>query len=310
MIFNKITGTFNSTNGEDLIKYYAYTPLDEVKGIVQVSHGMCEYIERYEYLAEFFASQGILLCGNDHLGHGNSVLSNNNLGYFAAENGWTYLYKDLYELTKIIKNKYPNVPYFLLGHSMGSFVARAYISEYGENINGAIISGTSGGNALSKLGKIITKRVIKSNGEKYRSEFLDKLMFGTSNNRIKKSNTKFDWLTRDEDIVNKYVNDEKCNYLFTASATLDLINLLDFVSSDDWAGTVPKKLPILIISGDADPIGNYGKGVKKVYNNLIKAGVSDVEIKLYKEARHEVFNETNKDEVNKDVLKWILKVIG
>lgn len=308
MNYIKTTGSFPSTNGKDTIAYYVYTPKTEVRGVVQISHGMCEYIGRYEEFVDFLTGKGVAVCGNDHLGHGNSVSSTEELGFFAEEEGWQYLSKDLFRMTRRMKRQFSGVPYILLGHSMGSFVARHYITVYGDELDGAAIIGTSGGEVLEKLGLGIAKSIETVKGNHFRSEKLNRLMFGLSNERISNHRTDYDWVTRDEEIVDRYNEDAYCNFIFTASGFVDLVKLLGKVSDPVWPYLVPKDLPILIASGDADPVGNYGKGVEKVYRSL-KEQDCDVSLKIYEGARHEILNEINRRDVYKDILKWLDKVI-
>lgn len=310
MNYTKSTGFFPSTNGTDNIAYYIYTPKkkSDIRGVIQISHGMCEYIVRYEEFADFLTGKGFVVCGNDHLGHGASVSSEEDLGYFAEDEGWQYLPKDLFRFTRIMKRSFPGKPYILFGHSMGSFIARLYITSYGDELDGAIIAGTSGGEILEKLGLGIAKSIAVVKGERFRSEKLNKLLFGLSNEMIPDHRTDFDWVTRDEEIVDKYVADTKCNFVFTASGFIDLIKLLEKVSDPLWAHLVPKKLPLFLVSGDADPVGNYGKGVEHVYESLNEVGCN-VEMRLYEDARHEVLNEINRDEVYSDILAWIEKTL-
>lgn len=310
MNYLKTIGTFLSSNKHNNITYYIYKPSQEPKAIVQISHGMCEYIERYESFIEFLAEQNILVCGNDHLGHKNSIRPDNILGYFAPEDGWKYLAKDLAILTKLVKKQYPNTPYYLFGHSMGSFVARLYLSKYYYLIDGAIISGTSGTNPLIPAGMFLAKSIHKIKGPYYRSDFIQTTMFGKYNNQFESTTSSFDWLTRDCDIVRKYEADSNCNFIFTTSAFIDLIQLLSIISTDKWYNSVPSSLPILIMSGSMDPLGNYGKGILEVYRRLLKRGIKDLTIKLYPKYRHELLNEIGKEVVYQDILNWITQHIN
>lgn len=308
MNHEKQIGTYPSSNQTDTITYYKYIPKSEIRAVVQISHGMCEYIERYEEFISYLTDRGILVCGNDHLGHGNSISSKENYGYFAREFGAECLPKDLYTLTELIKQEYPDKPYILFGHSMGSFIARWYLEDFGNELDAAVICGTSGGETFSGIGIGFIKTVIKTKGEKYRSDKINKMMFGHYNSHIDSPRTMSDWISRDTEIVDKYRADEKCNFTFTARGCYDLVRLLEKVSRREWAEQVPDELPILLMSGTEDPVGNYGKGVRKVYERLIKAG-KNAEIKLYEGARHEPLNETNREEVYKDVADWIDKIL-
>lgn len=305
MNYNKSMNTFKSSNHSSDITYYIYKPISEPKGIVQLSHGMCEYIERYEDFIDFLTGHGFIVCGNDHLGHGKSADSKDKLGYFAPVNGWSCLVDDLSILTKIMKEQYSNLPIFLFGHSMGSFIARIYMTRYSDLIQGAIICGTSGSNPLLGAGKVMIQLVQKLKGPFYRSKFIRFLMFGSYNSKFEKPRTHFDWLTNDPAIIDAYMKDEYCNFIFTSSAFSDLATLLDTVSQDSWYHAVPKKLPLYLISGDMDPVGNWGKGIEEVKKRLKKENLEDFSSKFYKDFRHEILNEIEKDEVYKDVLIWL-----
>lgn len=305
MAYIKKQGAFDSSNGTDKCAYYIYEPeTRDFKGVIQISHGMCEYIERYEHFADFLCEHGFVVVGNDHLGHGNTVKSTEDLGYFAAKDGWSHLVNDLHRLTALIKTKYPNLPYFLIGHSMGSFIARLYITRFPKAVSAAVIMGTGDDKALSEIGVRAARSVVALKGERYRSENLNSMVFGLYNDRIEDKQTIFDWLTHDTEVVKRYVGDERCNFVFTASGFVDLTTLLRRVSSAQWVEKVPKHLPLLFMAGTGDPVGGYGKGVMNVYDKLINAGCN-VDIKLYPGARHELLNETMKEIVFDDILCFI-----
>lgn len=306
---NKITARTLSSNKKDYLTYYKYIPKTEIKAIVQISHGMCEHIGRYDDFADYLTRYGILVCGNDHLGHGNSVKSKEDYGYFGREHGAHILVRDQYVITKLMKNEYPDIPYILFGHSMGSFVARWYLEDYGKSLDAAIICGTSGGETMAPLGIFITDMIIKFKGDRYRSDFLNKMMFGTYNSHVKNPRTISDWLSRDPEMVDNYRADEKCTFTFTARGYHDLLMLLSHISRKEWAGNVPDNLPIMLMSGTEDPVGHYGKGVFHVYKRLKTAG-KNVRLKLYKGARHEPLNETNRLEVYKNIKNWIFRNIA
>lgn len=310
MNFIKETGHFESSDGVKSIAYYVYRPENtETRAVMQISHGMCEYIERYEDLADFLCKNGIAVCGNDHLGHGASVSSDDDLGYFGPEGGWTYLPKDLHRLTAIMQEEFEGIPYIMFGHSMGSFAARAYAAKYGRCLDGLILCGTSGGEPAADAGLALAKSLAAVKGGHYRSEKIQQMFFGISNFKVEGKRTEFDWVSRDKEMVAKYMVDPKCNFTFTVRGYYDLIMLLEYVSSDEWAGRIKKDLPIFIISGDMDPVGGYGKGVKKVYDRLVGADVRNVSMKLYEGARHELVNEINRSEVYADILGWINGII-
>lgn len=310
MNYTKETNKLASRNGIQDITYYIYTPLCPPKAVLQISHGMCEYIERYEGFIDYLTEHGFLVCGNDHLGHKNSALSKNKLGYFAPKNGYTFLPRDLARITRLVQRQYPELPFFLLGHSMGSFVARAYMARYPDLIDGIIICGTSGSNPALKAGSALISIVKALKGEFYRSPLIDKLMFGNYNSRYANVSSKFDWLTHDKTVIQKYENDEYCNFLFTTSGYKDLTRLLGYVSSQQWYTALPKELPVFLISGDMDPVGGWGKGIREVEKRLRHQGLTKLNVKLYKDMRHEILNETGKEEVYKDILSWLEKQIS
>lgn len=305
MNYTKETGQLASRNGIQNITYYIYTPICPPKAILQISHGMCEYIERYEDFIDYLTGHGFLVCGNDHLGHKNSAISKDKLGYFAPKNGYTFLARDLARVTRRIQRQYPELPFYLFGHSMGSFVARAYLSRYPDLIDGIIICGTSGSNPALSVGSALISIIKAVKGEFYRSPFIDKLMFGNYNSRYGQISSKFDWLTRDPSIVTKYENDEYCNFLFTTSAYKDLTRLLHYVSSQEWYTSIPKELPFLLISGAMDPVGGFSQGILEVEKKLRHQGLTRLETKLYPDMRHEILNEVGKEEVYSDILHWL-----
>ena len=303
--YKLIRTRFTSTDGKTRVAGYIFEPLCAPKAILQLSHGMCEYIMRYEPLARELCAHGILVCGNDHLGHGNTAPDDESLGFTAFGGGADCFVRDLYRMTKLTKKRYGDLPVILLGHSMGSFIARRYISKYGHKLSAAIIVGTAGPGSPTGLGKMLARLIMLRHGEHYRSKLLAKLSMGSYNKKFKKEKSDHSWLTRDIELRDKYADDKYCTFLFTVRAHHDLFDLLGSVSEKDWADSVPKKLPILIISGDMDPVGNYGKGVRKVYDSLAEAKVEDVTLRLYNGARHELFNEINRSDIINDTLEWL-----
>ena len=218
-----------------------------------------------------------------------------------------YLVDDVYEMTRIARREYPCQKLFLLGHSMGSFIARLYLMKYGKNLSGIILSGTSGGHQLNNIGLAVVDLWIRVRGKRYRSNTLKKMMFGDYNKRYPVTRTPNDWISRDVSVVDAYNRDELNTFVFTAAGFRDLMTMLKMVSDVRWAGAVPKDVPVFLLSGDMDPVGDYGNGVKKVYDRLLDAGVRDVKIKLYPGGRHEMLNEINRDEVYQDILDWLEK---
>ncbi len=285
----------------------SYAPADQtaVRGILQIVHGMAEHGERYQALAYYMAYHGYAVFIHDQAGHGRSVADPEQLGYFGAKDGWRALQQDVRTLTVKAAQKYDGRPIFLLGHSMGSFIARLYAAAWGRDLAGAIFCGTSGENPGAAAGVAVARVTEKFKGDHYRSAFIDHIAFGSYNKRYNDPRTPFDWLSRDRDEVDQYIKDPLCGYLFTAAGYRDMFTLLQNVSGKDWYRALPKKLPMLLISGSMDPVGNYGKGVRQVYRDLEKVGCKNVSMHLYDEARHELFNEINAKDVSRDVLSWM-----
>lgn len=286
-------------------------PENEVKAIFQISHGMAEHGERYEDFAKHLCKKGFAVAIEDHVGHGKSINSDNDLGYFGESMGWDTFVEDERTLTDLLKKEFAEAPIVFFGHSMGSFVAREYIRRYDndERIKAAIFCGTSGKNPASGIAITLAGMIAKSKGSKHRSEFINKIAFGSYNNKIKNVNTPFDWLSTDENQVSKYNADKYCGFLFTAAGYKDLFSILHLVSQKQWYNDMVKDLPILLTAGEDDPVGTYGKGVKQVYNNLKQAGVKDITLKLYPAMRHEILNETENRIVYEDIAAWSLSKI-
>ncbi len=302
-----ISETFSfETPDREKIFVYKWLPDNEIKAVVQIAHGMAEHARRYEEFAKFLTDNSIAVYANDHRGHGNTAGDLDKLGYFADKNGWELVLKDMNRLTHIIKQEHPDKPIFLLGHSMGSLFARAYMVKYPNEISGVILSGTSGeGGLLVSLGKTIAKLQGTFTHPKKQSQLLNDMTFKDYNKAFKPAKTDFDWLSRDEKVVQDYINDPYCGQVVSNRFYYDMLSLIQFINKDSSYTNAPKDMPVLMFSGENDPVGNFGKGVKKVYNKYKKAGVKDITLKLYPEGRHEMLNETNRSEVYNDVLQWI-----
>ncbi len=298
--------TYPSSNGINIITYYiCYKESITPKGVIQLSHGMCEYFLRYDHFINYLTDHGFIICGNDHLGHGSSISKYDDLGYFAPKNGWHYLVEDVHKLTILMRRQFPNLPFVLMGHSMGSFIVRMYLDLYSSDIDGVILSGTGDiPRSLTSGGIAIATALKQIRGERFRSDFVKKLT-GLDNKRYKDHYSELDWLTHDHKIIDEYAKDKKCNFVFTLSGYIDLFSLINHTSSPDWGIRIRKALPIYLFSGDEDPVGDFGKGVKRVYHHLQKVGIQDVSLRLYREGRHEMINELNRDEVYHHILTWI-----
>lgn len=293
---------FPSATGLCDIRYRMWIP-EEPHAAVQIAHGMAEHIDRYDAFASFLAENGVLVFGNDHAGHGKSIKSDGKLGFFGKQNGWDALVQDMRTLHDAVKSAYPALPYILFGHSMGSFLARTYAGRDGKDFDAFIFSGTAGKNPAIGIAKLIAKHNIKKNGGDQIDMMLYNMSFGSYNKAFRPNRTEVDWLSRDEAMVDKYVADPLCGFPFTSSAMLDLFNGLTEIGSREWAQRVPDR-PILLMSGAKDPVGGNGKGVKQVFGWLNQTG-HKTECKLYEGGRHEMLNETNREEVYNDVLLFI-----
>jgi len=304
--------TFDSRDGKSKLHAVRYTPEDAgaVRCVLQVVHGMAEYVERYEEFAEFLTQRGIVLTGEDHLGHGKSVGEGGKYGYFCEQDPATVLVRDVHRLKKITQERYPDVPYVLMGHSMGSFITRNYLFRYGTGISAAVIMGTgmqpSVVLALAKVAVGIEKLL---HGSSYVSRLIDKLAFGGYNKRVESPRTEWDWLSRDEQRVDRYMADPMCGFTFTVNGFGALFELVSRLHSKKNLSHIPKTLPVFMVSGTRDPVGDYGKGVRLAYDSLIAAGLKEVELTLYEDGRHELLNETNRAEVMQDIYEWIKRTV-
>lgn len=287
-----------------------WVPADGPRAIFQIVHGMAEHGERYEDFAKFLCKNGFAVLVDDHVGHGKSIKDDGDLGYFGENNGWDAFVEDERALTELIKTEYPDIPVIFFGHSMGSFIAREYIRRYGtdEKIKAAIFCGSSGKNPASAIAIKLAGAIAKVKGSKHYSKFIDKVAFGPYNKKTE-NRTPFDWLSTDKAEVDKYIADKYCGFLFTAVGYRDLFTVLDKVSGSDWYGSLNKELPMLVISGEDDPVGAYGKGIKQIYNDLNSAGQKDVTLKLFPGMRHEILNEVDRVEVYKYITSWSLSKI-
>ncbi|MGM7685068.1 alpha/beta hydrolase [Cytobacillus sp. Hm23] len=303
------TFTYSATDSEQVYAKKWIPELSEhPKGIVQIAHGMAEHIGRYDTFAQVLVNEGYIVYGNDHRGHGHTANNEEDIGYFADTNGFDLVVADMFRLTNLIKEQHEQLPIFLFGHSMGSFLSRRFIQLHGEEITGVILSGTGGDpGILGKIGARLAKNEMTRKGRRHRSKRLDKLSFGSYNKSFKPTRTDFDWLSRDQQEVDKYVDDALCGEVFTSSFFYDLFTGLEVIHRRENILKIRKDLPIYLFSGTKDPVGNFSKGVSKVYEAYKAAGIEDVTCKLYKGGRHEMLNETNRDEVYEDIITWLKK---
>ena len=297
---------FNSSTGKNKIHARMCVPDAEPRAIVQIIHGIAEYIDRYDEFMSFLADNGIIAVGTDHLGHGKSIESDEQTGFFAYDNGWDYVVRDEEVLRLAMHENYPELPIIVFGHSMGSFMARTLLIRYPDAFNAAIISGTGNqGAALVNGGLIMGNLVTGLKGAHHYSKFLNNLAFGSYNKIYDNPKTEYDWLSRDEANVQKYIDDPLCGFIPSCSLFRDMMTGVKFITNKKNLTAMNKNMPVYFMSGDMDPVGECGKGVQKAYNNFLEAGMKDVSIKLYPGGRHEMLNEINKDEVYTDILTWL-----
>lgn len=275
------------------------------RGVVQIAHGMAEHGGRYERFARFLSDRGYVVLANDHRGHGKTGEKAGLMGYFARENGFDRVVDDLHFLTEQIKREYPNLPLFLFGHSMGSFLVRRYLQRYGREVAGAIIMGSGGDPGLAgKLGRFLARQLMRKDPTKP-SPLLNKLSFGAFNKGIKNPRSEFDWLSRDAGEVQKYLDDPYCGFVCSSGFFYDLLTGMELIHSDRKIERIPKDLPLLVLSGTGDPVGKYGEGIRQFVGQLKNHNINRIELKLYPEARHELLNELNKEEVMEDIAAWL-----
>lgn len=278
----------------------------EPKGVVQLVHGMAEHIDRYDEFARYLASHGFAVCGHDHIGHGGSVNDSAQLGHMPMKGGAEILIEDVDSLRKAASSRYPDLPYFIFGHSMGSFTTRCYLARHGEGLSGAILCGT--GNqpaALSATGNALCHIIGFVRGSEYRSKLIDSLAAGGFNNAIDNPRTAVDWISHSKENVDAYLADDHCGFMFSAGAYAALTSLTHEAVSKQCVNAYPKDLPLFYVAGEEDPVGACGKGVRAAAKLARSAGVADVQVKLYPHMRHEILNEEDKAQVMDDIAAWI-----
>jgi alpha-beta hydrolase superfamily lysophospholipase len=283
-----------------------WLPDGPAKGVVQIAHGMAEHSERYARFAAALTAAGYAVYAQDHRGHGNTARTAEDEGYFTDTGGFATVVDDLHLVTVRAKAEHPALPFFLLGHSMGSFLARSYAARFGVELEGLILTGTSGDpGLLGKVGQLVATLEGRVRGRRHKSALLNNLTFGQYNKAFQPTRTDFDWLSRDEAEVDKYIEDTRCGNVFTSGFFADLLGGIAEVSSDQTVSRVPKDLPIHLVSGSMDPVGDRTVGVQQVASQYRRLGVADVTTKFWPDARHEVLNETNRDEVFAELIGWL-----
>lgn len=299
------TDTFTASDGVQ-ITYYSWIPRNKIQGVVLLVHGMAEHARRYEHFAVKLRTKGFAVFAPDLRGHGQTGQNSDSIGYFAEKDGWFRVIEDLFELSRIVHADHPGQKLYLFGHSMGSFLSRTLMINYGSLYDGVILSGTgSDPGLLGKVGKFLAYRAVKKDGGRKPNKRLNDMSFGSYNKPFRPNRTEFDWLSRDEQQVDTYIGDPLCGFVCTSQFYHDLLSGLQYIHVPSNIAKIPKDLPVLLVSGTEDPVGAAGKGVKKVCDSYRAAALEDVSLNLFPGARHEILNETNRNEIENFCIRWI-----
>lgn len=300
--------TFLSQDKRTMLHGVRWVPESgKYEAVLQIAHGMIEYVERYEEFAQYMAERGYLVVGHDHLGHGDSVERPEDWGYIAEKDADRLMIEDMHRLRTMTGKENPGMPYFMLGHSMGSYLLRKYITEYGKGLAGALIVGTgSVPDIVTKAGMQVIKCIARFKGWRYRSRFVEKLFFSGAYHKFSMDgkNLENSWLTKDTEIAAKYYAEPRCTFHFTLNGYYTVVKLVYYDNQPENTAKIPKELPLVLLSGADDPVGNMSKGVLLVKKQLKEAGIKDLACKLYENDRHEILNETDRGMVYRDILKW------
>ena len=305
MSYTKREFTARSFDGKHTLSGIVYLPESEPIGFFQIVHGMTEYIGRYDRIMTALAEAGYICFGYDNLGHGKTVNDKSELGFIASKKGWDMLCRDVKVFSDAVRAEFDggrNLPYYLMGHSMGSFIVRLSAEKYAHP-DKLIVMGTGGANPAAGAGLAIIALIKLFKGERHISKFVDDLAFGSYNAKFKSEENSKSWLSTDLETRQKYIGDEYCTFKFTVSAMSDLMRLLKYSNRAAWFKRLPH-IPVLLVAGEDDPVGNYGKGVLQVEKGLKKQG-HDVRCVLYKGGRHEILNDVTYEAVKKDIIDFI-----
>lgn len=305
---SKITDfSFRSSSGRCQIHVRQWLPdAEPYVGIVQLVHGIAEHIERYDAFARFLNSHGYIVVGNDHLGHGLSVASEEDRGYFADEDGWTHVSNDTRTLQIMTHRSFPNLPYFLFGHSMGSFLTRTYLIRFPGTVDGAVICGTGHmSDSLIRAGSTVAKIEKKRLGSRGKSKLIANLSFGPYNRQFRPNRTEYDWLSANTDNVDAYIADPLCGFATSVGLFQDMMGGIAFIKDPKNLAHMKKTMPVYFIAGGLDPVGDNGEGVRRAYLSFKQAGMQDLDIRIYPGLRHEILNELAYEMVYADVLNWL-----
>ena len=301
------TDIWYESKGAGQIHACRWTPETQPKAVLQIVHGIAEFVERYDDFARHLNSLGYVVVAEDHMGHGQSINGEGIQGYFHG--GWFTAVEDTMTLMRDTMQAYPDVPYVLFGHSMGSFMARTVLCKYPDSgIAAAVICGTGWQPvfALPALIKVVETIAAKT-GETKTNEKLQNMVFGSYNNKVEHPRTSYDWLTRDAKIVDAYIAHPLCGFTASSGLLRDMMKGIHYIEQPKNLANMRKNLPVFFIAGGDDPVGSYGKGIHQSADAFRKAGMTDVSVKVYPLCRHEILNEINKEEVYADVTRWIEK---
>lgn len=305
--------TFSSADGKSKIHGVRYMPAGEPVAVLQIVHGMVEYIERYEAFASFLCDKGYAVVGHDHIGHGHSVSSKSELGVMTGKHPSDIMVEDIYTNYKLNKKQFPNIPYYILGHSMGSYMLRKFLcvkAEQLEGIKAAVVMGTGQEAAMTVNAGLAVINIMKLfKGPNYRSKFVQKLTYSAPYKQFDCYGKDYSksWLSKNIESVDAYYHDEYCTYMFTLNAYKGLVESTKFDRKQSNVDKMRKDMPLLVVSGKDDPVGALGKGTTKAYESFVKAGIKDVTLKLYEGDRHEILNELDREQVYEDIYNWMEK---
>ena len=303
--------TFESSTGRNTIHALKCLPEGAPKAIVQIAHGIAEHIDRYRDFMAFLAENGYAAVGDDHLGHGKTIRDHSEQGFFAEKDGWDHVVADMDKLHDMMKEQYPDIPYVFFGHSMGSFLTRTYLIKHPDKYDAAVISGTGHQPRLMVLGGYAAECLfVKLQGARTVGTTLNDIAFGSYNKGYENPRTIYDWLSRDPAVADAYAADPLCGFIATNGLFRDMMGGIKFITDQQNIEMMNKEKPIYFMSGDADPVGENGKGVTRAYDAFCRAGLHDVTLRLYPGGRHEMLNELNKDVVYKDILNWLNEKLG
>lgn len=299
--------TYLSSDGAHNIHACLWLPETEPpRAVVQIVHGVSEYIRRYDHLARFLTDHGFAVCGEDHLGHGETAEADKSFGHFARHDGWTLVTADVRQLRERMGAQFPGIPYIMLGHSMGSFLTRTYLCRYPGTIDGAVLSGTGQEGALLVAGgKALASLIARFKGTDAISPLVHSLSLGAYNKQFAPNRTTADWISRDEAVVDAYLNDPYCTVTPSVGLYRDMLGGLQYIASPRALSRMDPDTPVYIYSGDQDPVGSNGAGVRKVHGYFKARGTRDLTLRLYPNGRHEMHNEINRAEVYQDLLAWL-----